>query len=66
MARLAAWDSSISTRRTFLRLRLRLRKVDTMTTALPRKSSWLALLASVGTITAQSPFWTYTTRFQDC
>ena len=37
-----------------------------MATAFPRKSSWLALLASVGTISAQSPFWTYTTRFQDC
>ncbi|KAJ4299256.1 hypothetical protein N0V90_004500 [Kalmusia sp. IMI 367209] len=31
-----------------------------------RKTSWLALLAGSATVTAQSAFWTYTSRFQDC
>ncbi|KAJ4350424.1 uncharacterized protein N0V89_009045 [Didymosphaeria variabile] len=40
-----------------------------MATASLRKTSWLALLAGVSTVTAQSSssaFWTFTTRYQDC
>jgi hypothetical protein len=38
-----------------------------MPTAALRKASWLALFAGVSTVTAQStPFWTFTTRYQDC
>ncbi|KAF1966573.1 hypothetical protein BU23DRAFT_603479 [Bimuria novae-zelandiae CBS 107.79] len=37
-----------------------------MAIASARKSSWLAFLTGLATVTAQTPYWTYTTRFQDC